>query len=168
MGKRLENLQTTQPFKNIIILASAIIICAFELLMSGTTNAGDKCLKPHTPRGIFTTTLYSSELSSTSSSRYSNTSGCQRGQPSEEFYTPKGVTYLLGSFDYVAEEAAKGEGPHLEALAQLVGCDNVSSFSKVIQWNYQSLFRRSVCKDEDARDLYLKIKTLSISIHDDS
>ena len=46
------------------------------------------------------------------------------------------------SYPKIAEESAQGQGPHLEALAALVGCNARQTLllEKAMQQNYHSIF----------------------------
>jgi len=76
--------------------------------------------------------------------RSSETSGCDRGHPSENFYKPKNkrvALFLKDNFLQVREESAQGQGFHLEALAQLAGCSiEHAEFGRIIQNNYSQIF----------------------------
>ncbi len=57
--------------------------------------------------------------------RSSETSGCENGHPSSDFYRPGRAQiehFLEENLDVVQEEAAQGAGPHLQALASLSQC----------------------------------------------
>ena len=76
--------------------------------------------------------------------RSSETSGCDRGHPSENFYKPKNkrvALFLKDNFLQVREESAQGQGLHLDALAQLAGCSiEQAEFDRIIQNNYSQIF----------------------------
>ncbi len=62
--------------------------------------------------------------------RSSETSGCEDGHPSKDFYRPGRAqieSFLQENLEWVQEEAAQGAGPHLQALATLSQCSPVGS-----------------------------------------
>ncbi len=66
--------------------------------------------------------------------------------------------FLNSQWFYLNEEASKGKGENLVALAQIMGCEdkNQSSFSILIHKNYVSLFSNS----EPPNDFFNKIEIL--------
>ena len=76
--------------------------------------------------------------------RSSETSGCDRGHPSENFYKPKNkrvALFMKDNFLQVREESAQGQGLHLDALAQLAGCSiEHDEFGRIVQNNYSRIF----------------------------
>ncbi len=52
--------------------------------------------------------------------------------------------FFDASYPQIAEESAQGQGPHLEALAALVGCNAQQTMllEKAIQQNYHSVFAK--------------------------
>ena len=48
--------------------------------------------------------------------------------------------YIRQNLIALQEEAAKGEGPHLEALAALLGENDINQFNQWIHTNYEDLF----------------------------
>ncbi|MDE0789060.1 MAG: DUF3015 family protein, partial [SAR324 cluster bacterium] len=74
----------------------------------------------------------------------SETSGCDGGHPSDNFYKPKNkrvALFLKDNFLQVREESAQGQGLHLNALAQLAGCSiEHAEFGRIIQNNYSQIF----------------------------
>ena len=71
-----------------------------------------------------------------------NTSGGDRGYPSDGFYRPSGAIYLHNNLNWVMEESSKGPGKHWDALASLAGCQSSAfpMFSQVIRNNYETLY----------------------------
>lgn len=76
--------------------------------------------------------------------RSSETLGCERGHPSDNFYKPQKERVLLfleDNLHHVREESAKGKGMHLEALSQIAGCSmSNSDFGKIVKTNYSKVF----------------------------
>jgi len=76
--------------------------------------------------------------------RSSETLGCDRGHPSDNFYKPQKERvslFLEDNLLQVREESAKGKGLHLEALAEIAGCSiNHSDFGKIVKTNYSKVF----------------------------
>jgi len=54
------------------------------------------------------------------------------------------------NYDQIANNAAQGQGPYLDALASLLGCSDDSRFlfGRVIHTNYSKLFKNSELKVE--------------------
>ena len=77
--------------------------------------------------------------------RSSETLGCERGHPSDNFYKPQKerVSFFLEKNMYhVRQESAKGRGMHLEALSLIAGCSlNHLDFGKIIKRNYSEVFK---------------------------
>ena len=88
--------------------------------------------KPKTSVGIIVSTEIIVALSST-------TTSC-------DMYT----AYLESNYEQIAENAAKGEGPYMEALIAYRGCplDSLASLRKVFKVEYASLFPSSDPKGE--------------------
>ena len=80
--------------------------------------------------------------------RSSETLGCERGHPSDNFYKPQKERVLLfleDNLHHVREESAKGKGMHLEALSQIAGCSvSHSDFGKVVKTNYSIVFNSKI------------------------
>ena len=76
--------------------------------------------------------------------RSSETLGCERGHPSDNFYKPQKERVLLfleDNLHHVREESAKGKGMHLEALSQIAGCSlSDSDFGKIVKTSYSEVF----------------------------
>ena len=76
--------------------------------------------------------------------RSSETLGCERGHPSDNFYKPQKERVLLfleDNLHHVREESAKGKGMHLEALSQIAGCSmSNSDFGIIVKTNYSKVF----------------------------
>lgn len=76
-----------------------------------------------------------------SSSRITNTSGCQRSHESDGFYKPN-LSFLGEEWDQITEQASQGKGEYLEILASFAGCPEevIPIFSQQLQKNYHELF----------------------------
>ena len=76
--------------------------------------------------------------------RSSETSGCDHGHPSENFYKPKNkrvALFLKENFLQIKLESAQGQGQHLDALAYLAGCTTSDdAFAELIRNNYVQVF----------------------------
>ena len=76
--------------------------------------------------------------------RSSETSGCEQGHPSENFYKPKTkrvALFLKDNFLQLKLESAQGQGQHLDALANLAGCTTGhADFAALIRNNYVQVF----------------------------
>ena len=72
-----------------------------------------------------------------------NTSGCDRGHPSSNFYQPSKaeVEYFIDqNHQMVLEESVRGKGPHLEALAGMSGCSEATVlFSAALQKHHETI-----------------------------
>ena len=126
-----------------------ILLCLSFIGIHSKVEASHKCPKPPDPPislfGIFLTTTYLPVASAMASTRSFNTSGCERGHPSDSFYKPRGwaiLLYLEGNRDNIEEESAQGQGRHLDALGQLIGCssETIPLFAKTLKQHYHSLF----------------------------
>ena len=84
--------------------------------------------------------------------RSSDTLGCDRGHPSENFYKPqkKRITlFLQDNLLQVQEESAQGQGQHLDALALLAGCSiEHAEFGTIIQLNYDQVFGSDIFEQD--------------------
>ena len=76
--------------------------------------------------------------------RSSETLGCDRGHPSDNFYKPQKdrvSMFLEDNLHHVREESARGKGLHLEALSQIAGCSiSHSDFGKIVKTSYSEVF----------------------------
>ena len=109
--------------------------------------ARHKCYKVPAPPGIvgiISIPILIPFGSTMAAARSSETSGCDSGHPSENFYKPKNKRvdlFLKDKFLQVREESAQGQGLHLDALAQLAGCfTEHAEFGRIIQNNYSHIF----------------------------
>ena len=119
-----------------------ILSCNFEIV-----SARHKCPKIPSPpgvMGIFSSSTLIPSGSVMAAGRSSETLGCERGHPSDNFYKPQKERismFLEDNLHHVREESAKGEGLHLEALSQIAGCSiSHSDFGKIIKINYSEVF----------------------------
>ena len=120
------------------------------VLLNGSAQslqARHKCYKVPAPpgiMGIFSSTTLIPSGSTMAAARSSETSGCDTGHPSENFYKPKKqrvALFLKDNLLQVREESAQGQGLHLDALAQLAGCSfGQAEFGRIIQNNYSQVF----------------------------
>ena len=122
---------------------------AFLLLIavSQSVQARHKCPKvPSAPglMGITSSTTFIPSGSTMAAARSSETSGCDHGHPSENFYKPKNkrvALFLKENFLQIKLESAQGQGQHLDALAYLAGCTTSDdAFAELIRNNYVQVF----------------------------
>ena len=125
------------------------VFAVLLLLVSSVqfVHARHKCYKVPAPPGIvgiISIPILIPFGSTMAAARSSETSGCDRGHPSENFYKPKNkrvALFLKDNFLQVREESAQGQGLHLDALAQLAGCSiEQAEFGRIIQNNYSHIF----------------------------
>ena len=109
--------------------------------------ARHKCYKVPAPPGIvgiISIPILIPFGSTMAAARSSETSGCDGGHPSENFYKPKNkrvALFLKENFMQVRKESAQGQGLHLDALAQLAGCYiEHAEFGRIVQNNYSYIF----------------------------
>ena len=128
-------------FKHLLWVITIIIVIPFE------TNARHKCPKVPSPPGMLGLTTSPLSLPSgtfMAAARSLNTSGCDRGHPSSNFYRPSKaeVEYFIEqNHQMVLEESVRGKGPHLEALAGMSGCSDATVlFSAALQKHHETLF----------------------------
>jgi len=119
-----------------------VLPCSFEIV-----SARHKCPKVPSPPGImgvFSSSTLIPSGSVMAAARSSETLGCDRGHPSDNFYKPQKERvslFLEDNLLQVREESAKGKGLHLEALAEIAGCSiNHSDFGKIVKTNYSKVF----------------------------
>ena len=125
------------------------VFAVLLLLISSVqfVQARHKCYKVPAPPGIvgiISIPILIPFGSTMATARSSETSGCDVGHPSENFYKPKNkrvALFLKYNFLQVREESAQGQGLHLDALAQLAGCSiEHAEFGRIIQKNYFQIF----------------------------
>ena len=119
-----------------------ILSWSFEIV-----SARHKCPKVPSPpgvMGVFSSSTLIPSGSVMAAARSSETLGCERGHPSDNFYKPQKERVLLfleDNLHHVREESAKGKGMHLEALSQIAGCSmSNSDFGIIIKTNYSKVF----------------------------
>ena len=119
-----------------------ILSWSFEIV-----SARHKCPKVPSPpgiMGIFSSSTLIPSGSVMAAARSSETLGCERGHPSDNFYKPQKERVLLfleDNLHHVREESAKGKGMHLEALSQIAGCSmSNSDFGIIVKTNYSKVF----------------------------
>lgn len=115
--------------------------------VSQSVQARHKCPKvPSAPglMGITSSTTFIPSGSTMAAARSSETSGCDQGHPSENFYKPKNkrvALFLKENFLQIKLESAQGQGQHLVALAYLAGCTTSDdAFAELIRNNYVQVF----------------------------
>ena len=119
-----------------------LLSCNFEI-----ASARHKCPKVPSPpgiMGIFSSTTLIPSGSVMAAARSSETLGCDRGHPSDNFYKPQKERvsmFLEDNLNHVREESARGQGLLLEALSLIAGCSiSHSDFGKIIKKNYSEVF----------------------------
>ena len=119
-----------------------LLSCSFE-----TASARHKCPKVPSPpgiMGIFSSTTLIPSGSVMAAARSSETLGCDRGHPSDNFYKPQKERvsmFLEDNLNHVREESARGRGLHLEALSLIAGCSiSHSDFGKIVKTSYLEVF----------------------------
>ena len=119
-----------------------VLSCSFEI-----ATARHKCPKVPSPPGImgvFSSTTLIPSGSVMAAARSSETLGCDRGHPSDNFYKPQKERvsmFLEDNLHHVREESARGQGLHLEALSMIAGCSiSHSDFGKIVKTNYSEVF----------------------------
>lgn len=112
-------------------------------------------------------TVASTVASTIATGRTSNTSGCDRGHPSEGFYRPSAAIYLDETLEHVVEESSKGQGAHLDALASLAGCspDVFPVFSDTLRKNYHNLFfpEKAISFEEKVDQVWANVTKMVIN-----
>ncbi|MBF0289678.1 MAG: DUF3015 family protein [SAR324 cluster bacterium] len=124
---------------------SLLLIWGIWLITPQISTARHRCPKPPPIKfSLFSIQAFvaSSVASTIATGRTFNTSGCDRGHPSDSFYRPKGAIYLQKLLEQVVEESSQGQGKHLDALASLAGCSSAAFplFSQTLQKHYNVLF----------------------------
>ena len=135
--------------KKRIVLQRVFAILLLLISSVQFVQARHKCYKVPAPPGIvgiISIPILIPFGSTMAAARSSETSGCESGHPSENFYKPKNKRvslFLKDNFLQVREESAQGQGLHLDALAQLAGCSiEHAEFGRIIQKNYSQIFGR--------------------------
>jgi len=133
--------------KRVVLFRTVIVLFIIYFFTIESVIARHKCPKVPAPPGVMgiisSTTLIPSG-STMAAARSSETSGCERGHPSKNFYVPKKkrlALFIRDNFNQVSQESAQGQGIHLDALVNLSGCKlNYKEFGKIMQKNYFELF----------------------------
>ena len=119
-----------------------LLSCNFEI-----ASARHKCPKVPSPpgiMGIFSSTTLIPSGSVMAAARSSETLGCDRGHPSDNFYKPQKERvslFLEDNLHHVREESSKGKGLYLQSLSQVAGCTiSNSDFGKIVKTNYSEVF----------------------------
>ena len=119
-----------------------LLSCNFEI-----ASARHKCPKVPSPpgiMGIFSSTTLIPSGSVMAAARSSETLGCDRGHPSDNFYKPQKERvsmFLEDNLNHVREESARGQGLHLEALSLIAGCSiSHSDFGKIVKTSFSEVF----------------------------
>ena len=140
-------------------------------------QARHKCYKVPAPpgiMGILSSTILIPSGSTMAAARSSETSGCDSGHPSENFYKPKTkrvTLFLKDNFLQVREESAQGRGLHLDALAQLAGCSfGHSEFGRIIQNKFSQVFDTDIFSqnEEISKDISKRTTERILSLMADS
>ena len=125
-----------------VTMLMLLLSCNFEI-----ASARHKCPKVPSPpgiMGIFSSTTLIPSGSVMAAARSSETLGCDRGHPSENFYKPQKERvsmFLEDNLHHVREESARGQGLHLEALSLIAGCSiSHSEFGKIVKTSYLEVF----------------------------
>ena len=125
-----------------VTLLFIVLSCYFE-----NASARHKCPKVPSPPGImgvFSSTTLIPSGSVMAAARSSETLGCDRGHPSDNFYKPQKervAMFLKDNLNSVREESSKGQGQHLEALSLIAGCSiSHLDFGKIVKSNYLEVF----------------------------
>ena len=133
--------------KKVLLFRAVFILIALNFFIIESVIARHKCPKVPAPPGVMgiisSTTLIPSG-STMAAARSSETSGCERGHPSKNFYKPKNrrlSIFLKDNLNYVSQESSQGKGFHLEALVSLAGCKfKEGDFGKIMKKNYAKIF----------------------------
>ncbi len=98
--------------------------------------------------GIFSSSTLIPSGSVMAAARSSETLGCDRGHPSDNFYKPQKEMvsqFLDDNLNNLREEGARGKGMHLEALSLIAGCSiSNSEFGNIIKNNYSEIFESKI------------------------
>ena len=124
-----------------------LIVMVGVLLTVAQIEARHKCPKVPSPPGLLGITTMPTLLPSgtfMAAARSSNTSGCGKAHPSDDFYRPSRMEmqrFIEDNHQIVSEETVRGKGPHLRAVARLAGCAEAPErFSKILQEHHDILF----------------------------
>ena len=97
----------------------------------------------------------------------SGTSGCE-GWFAKRLRQIEQEEYLFQTWSELAEETSRGGGPHLNGLAGLMGCSDVSHpmFVNTMRRDFQSMFAKKPTEIATLRQMRIRITTL-IELHPD-
>ena len=136
-----------------------IWISAILTFYTGEAYARHKCPKVPSAPGFFGLILSPLSLPSgtfMAVARSMNTSGCDRGHPSSNFYRPSKAeveSFIRENHQIVIEESVRGKGPHLDALASMSGCSKgAAQFASELQKRHEELFLNPPKGGEDMLD----------------
>ena len=144
--------QVMHFFRNILQKIPTLLVAFFTVSLllstaSQTLQARHKCPKVPAPpglMGVFSSSTLIPSGSTMAAARSSETSGCEQGHPSDNFYKPKTkrvALFLKENFLQLKLEGAQGQGQHLDALANLAGCTTGhADFAALIRNNYVQVF----------------------------
>ena len=137
------------------MLRTLFAVLLLLISASHLVQARHKCPKVPAPPGIMgivISPLLIPSASTMATARSSDTLGCDRGHPSENFYKPqkKRITFFLeDNLQQVQEESAQGQGQYLDALALLAGCSvEHAEFGTIIQLNYDQIFGSDIFEQD--------------------
>ena len=130
------------PFCPFLLLLRVVLF-----MFAGASPARHNCPKVPSPPGMLGLTTSPLSLPSgtfMAAARSLNTSGCDRGHPSSNFYRPSKAeveSFIRENHQIVLEESVQGKGPHLDALASMSGCSEGSvQFASELQKRHEELF----------------------------
>lgn len=141
-----------------------ILVIALTLLISSPLLAGDSSSGCGLGWQIFKkNSLISSALRSTTNVIFLNTVGMTFGtsgcaQHSIVKNDKKSLHFMDANKHHLMTEMAMGEGEHLKAFSQILGCDE-SQFAETMKENYKEVFRKD---DLNARQLINLVKAQMI------
>ena len=131
-----------EVFLRKVILLLLVFSCSLEIVL-----ARHKCPRVPSPpgvMGVFSSSTLIPSGSVMAAARSSETLGCDRGHPSDNFYKPQKERvslFLEDNLHHVREESSKGKGLYLQALSQVAGCTiSNSDFGKIVKTNYSEVF----------------------------
>ena len=143
------------------LLRSFFTVFLFLTAATQLVQARHKCPKVPAPpglMGIFSSSSLLPSGSTMAAARSSETSGCEHGHPSENFYKPKNkqvALFLKHNFLQLKLESAQGQGQYLDVLVNLAGCTTAhDNFVKLIRNNYVQVF------NDDLVHLPLELSTV--------
>ncbi len=130
-----------------MLFKTVLVLMVLNFFIIKPVMARHKCPKVPAPpgvMGIISSTILIPSGSTMAAARSSETSGCDRGHPSKNFYTPKKrrlASFLNDNLIHVSQEISQGKGIHWDAIASLSGCRiNEEYFWLIMKKNYIRLF----------------------------